>query len=625
MRQQDRFNNTYTYTSTPAQHKHMQKRGQQSWNTTGPRQRSQDSNNNRPHRSVQILEEALLQWTLEQHTKAKEKEKERTKEKDMAKATKEKDTNKEKPMEATAHTTKEKPKENNNHGTSQKEETKATKKRQKERLAKEKGRVVLQMWPTRPHGKGLPNSGVQDVRDTTGTEPRCNSTMVRPKQWVWQLLVQQRPIRQLQHSSSPTTTTSFASTTNRQSNTISPTCGNTGSSGSECPQGNDNNASSLTTKRIHRGRDHDRQRCSRTRLSNMVCTRHTTVSITIWTRSEAQDSNRWRHLSAWLQTGVHAQHQQANTGCSLLCVRRHTTKRNTNNHTQQGFNSALRQREGLYFLPVTLVTLPAKQTTARIAPVTLTPTGMEILRNNNDLWTFNSQGFLVRVHRTQRNALFMPDSRCPAPTERLENYRRTVIQWPNNNTEVTEEAYQDLDKKQQKRVIQGHNWTEETWFKVKRGTPLPGNIPPQPALPPAKGTTPATSRQLTADEPQAPMYRHNVKKPLTEVRPTGQAMTSTQTHQTAIPYPKEVSPTQDYWIKEGPYWKRVHVQPRRDMYIPQQTDDGPDVTKLTTWRQTMVKPTSGNLGYRIDDDWTTKRKATLDIEWTGSTNFENTA
>ena len=257
-------------------------------------------------------------------------------------------------------------------------------------------------------------------------------------------------------------------------------------------------------------------------------------------------------------------------------------------------------------------------TTARTAPVTLTPAGMEILRNKNGLCTFNSQGFLVRVHRTQRKALFMPDSRCPVPTERLENYRRTVIQRPNSNTEVIEEAYQDLDKKQQKRVIEGHNWTGETWFKVKRGTPLPGNIPPQPALPPAKGPTPATSRQLTADEPQAPMYRHNVKKPLTEARPTGQAMTSTQTHQTAIPHPKEVSPTQDYWIKEGPYWKPVHVQPRRDMHIPQQTDDGPDVTKLTTWRQTMVKPTSGNRGYRIDDDWTTKRKT----DWTGSTNFD---
>ena len=32
----------------------------------------------------------------------------------------------------------------------------------------------------------------------------------------------------------------------------------------------------------------------------------------------------------------------------------------------------------------------------------------------------------------------------------------------------------------------------------------------------------------------------------------------------------------------------------------------------------MVKPTSGNRGYRIDDDWTTKRKT----DWTGSTNFD---
>ena len=112
-------------------------------------------------------------------------------------------------------------------------------------------------------------------------------------------------------------------------------------------------------------------------------------------------------------------------------------------------------------MPVVLVTLPinmrlevnqtAEGTTAKTAPVTLTPTGMEALRNKNDLWTFNSQGLLVRVHGTTRKALFMPDSRCPVPTERLENYRRTLIRRPNNNTEVTEEAYQILDKKQQKR------------------------------------------------------------------------------------------------------------------------------------------------------------------------------
>ena len=70
-------------------------------------------------------------------------------------------------------------------------------------------------------------------------------------------------------------------------------------------------------------------------------------------------------------------------------------------------------------MPVVLVTIPANmrleanQTaegpTARIAPGTLTPAGMESLRNQNDLWTFNNQGFLVRVHRTTRKALFMPE------------------------------------------------------------------------------------------------------------------------------------------------------------------------------------------------------------------------
>ena len=38
----------------------------------------------------------------------------------------------------------------------------------------------------------------------------------------------------------------------------------------------------------------------------------------------------------------------------------------------------------------------------------------------------------------------------------------------------------------------------------------------------------------------------------------------------------------------------------------------------------MVKPTNGARWYRIDDNWTTKRQATLDQQWTGSTNFEET-
>ena len=50
---------------------------------------------------------------------------------------------------------------------------------------------------------------------------------------------------------------------------------------------------------------------------------------------------------------------------------------------------------------------------------------------------------------------------------------------------------------------------------------------------------------------------------------------------TGIPRPKEVPATEDdYGTREGHLWKRVHIKPRTKLYIPQQTQDGPDVTKL---------------------------------------------
>ena len=55
------------------------------------------------------------------------------------------------------------------------------------------------------------------------------------------------------------------------------------------------------------------------------------------------------------------------------------------------------------------VHLTTQGTTAKITPATLTPTGMQVLRNKNDLWTFSNQGYLVRAHRTQRKAFFVPD------------------------------------------------------------------------------------------------------------------------------------------------------------------------------------------------------------------------
>ena len=286
-------------------------------------------------------------------------------------------------------------------------------------------------------------------------------------------------------------------------------------------------------------------------------------------------------------------------------------------HTK-GFNSALVQRDGLYFMTTEFVHIPVNMqlevhqttqgTTAKITPVTLTPTGMEVLRNRNDLWTFNSQGYLVRLHRTQRNALFVPDQRCPVPTTRLENYRRTIVRRNKGNNENIEDAYQALDTKQQKRILEGEPWTGETWFKVKRGTPLPGNTPPMPALPATRARVPTASNPTSAqaaDHPTGRM-RYTAKQPPSDpTRATGS---------TSVPHPMSVPPATDYWIREGHLWKRVRVKARHDLYMTQQTVDGPDVTKLPTERTTMVRPTNGSRWYRIDDNWTTKRQAALDQE-----------
>ena len=157
-----------------------------------------------------------------------------------------------------------------------------------QRKREESNNNMLQMWSTGPLGKGLPNSGVQHGRDTTGTEPGWNIPMVWPKQWVWQLLVQHRPVRQLQHSASPTTTTaSFASTIkqtlkHQQFNLWEHWAIRQRVPTMKQPQ-------QLKQWQQQRGDvevgHHDWQWCSNTCVPTMVCTRHTTVSIATWTRT----------------------------------------------------------------------------------------------------------------------------------------------------------------------------------------------------------------------------------------------------------------------------------------------------------------------------------------------------
>ena len=119
-------------------------------------------------------------------------------------------------------------------------------------------------------------------------------------------------------------------------------------------------------------------------------------------------------------------------------------------------------------------------------------------------------------------------------------------------------------------------------------------------LPEQDGTT----QQVNRD----PLFRHTTKKPV----PTT----------TAIPHPSTMTPARDYWIREGHYWKRVHVQVRTTMYVPQQTDVGPDIGRLKATRTTFVNRTEQGRGYTTNDNWHESGARPLDRQWTGSTNFE---
>ena len=62
-------------------------------------------------------------------------------------------------------------------------------------------------------------------------------------------------------------------------------------------------------------------------------------------------------------------------------------------------------------------------------------------------------------------------------------------------------------------------------------------------------------------------------------------------------------------------WKRVHVQPRTTLHVPEQSDDGPNIERLTSERTTLVSPTEQARGWRIDDNWKESGARPLDRQW----------
>ena len=262
-----------------------------------------------------------------------------------------------------------------------------------------------------------------------------------------------------------------------------------------------------------RGRRSDGwQRGSNTCMPSMVC------SPTAGMQSSPTDGNRRSHQCVWVEVGLHEDRATTGHGHPLLRLRRlttypvgHTTGRTrlqhhpewaSNSHQQQRLWSNIKE-EGycLYFLPVKTTTsraqkLDVHQTPdgikATVSPVTLTPKGAQWVTHNNDVWMYNNQGYLVRLHRRQRRALYTPDQQCPVPEDELENYRRTIAHKADGTTEDFVEQYKDLGKQMIRKRLPGPTWSGESWFRVKQDVK-----PPPPPLP--KGDTKETRTPTTSN------------------------------------------------------------------------------------------------------------------------------
>jgi hypothetical protein len=163
----------------------------------------------------------------------------------------------------------------------------------------------------------------------------------------------------------------------------------------------------------------------------------------------------------------------------------------------------------------------------------------------------------------------------------------------------------------QKREVNGQQWQGESWFKVIQtgsSTTMAKAPPQQPTTrkfyPQARGkqeqqpTPPARLQRLIGKQPGLPKVSQS------------------------IPPPQMAQSNHDYRYRAGHLWKRVRNVPRTELYVPQQDDNGPDVTRLLPARQTIIKPTSEERGCLYEDDWTKAGNQQSTRQWTGSTNFE---
>ena len=84
----------------------------------------------------------------------------------------------------------------------------------------------------------------------------------------------------------------------------------------------------------------------------------------------------------------------------------------------------------------------------------------------------------------------------------------------------------------------------------------------------------------------------------------------------------ETSWPKDTWKKGPGCWIRVHNKPRKAMFIPTGTKDGPPVSELLGSRSTKVQYVDSESREVINDEWLTGAQRCLPTRWTGCTIFQ---
>ena len=76
----------------------------------------------------------------------------------------------------------------------------------------------------------------------------------------------------------------------------------------------------------------------------------------------------------------------------------------------------------------------------------------------------------------------------------------------------------------------------------------------------------------------------------------------------------------DYWVKEGRQWTRIHHTPRNTLFSPLSNKDGPNIKYLEDERVTTIQ-LEGREPFETRDEWRLREEVSVGAPWTGKSVF----